>query len=175
MNDTQCNSFTFNLFNLTNMIFNDQETGQPVESRWSTVGDVQVLHQCLVVCCHGNCLFKFAIWSKLKHSANLKDGKQNQGHWHKKSKKKKKKRRYKWIISTIPVAHVAPWQKRFWLKSGSAGSAAALSAPPPQSPPDLHKRTPLTQNGWSVCCVKSVYFMKQNWLICLAMTLLSHD
>lgn len=35
------------------------------------------------------------------------------------------------------AVHVAPWQKMFWPEPGSAGSAAALSALPPQSPPDL--------------------------------------
>lgn len=51
---------------------------------------------------------------------------------------------------------MAPWQKRFWPKPGSAGSAAVLSALPPQSPPDLHKNTHWTQNMWSVCYVDMV-------------------
>ena len=47
---------------------------EPVGSRWTTVGDVQVLHQLLVVCRHGNCLLQLAIRSQLKHSRNLRDG-----------------------------------------------------------------------------------------------------
>lgn len=42
-------------------------------------------------------------------------------------------------VSILPAEHVAPWQKKFCSERESAGSAAVLSAPPPQSPPDLHK------------------------------------
>lgn len=42
-----------------------------VGSRRATVGDVQVLRQWLVVCCHGNCLLQPPIWTELKHSGNL--------------------------------------------------------------------------------------------------------
>lgn len=39
-----------------------------------------------------------------------------------------------------PAGHAALWRKRFWPETGSAGSTAALSALPLQSPPDLHKK-----------------------------------
>lgn len=74
----------------------------------------------------------------------------------------------------LPAVRVAPWRKRFWPKPGSADSAAALSALPPQSPPDLHKSTQWTQNMWSVCCVDMVLISRsRNMTMCSSTTLFS--
>lgn len=119
----------------------------------STVGDAQVLHQGLVVCCHRNCLLQLPVRPELKHSANLKGGKSEQEsfYWSQEV----------WWPSVIfnPLISAAQWvrladsglalpalrkallQKRFGLVAGTAGSAAALSALPPRFPPDLQQTT----------------------------------
>lgn len=56
--------------------------------------------------------------------------------------------------SVLPSVQMAPWQKRFWPEPGSAGSAAALSALPPQSPPDLHTHR---HTGLKTCLCRQSY------------------
>lgn len=57
--------------------------------------------------------------------------------------------------SALPALHEASLQKRFGPVAGTAGSAAALTALPPQSPPDLHKMAQKLKTCVVVCAKES--------------------
>lgn len=106
-------------------------------SKWPMVDNVQVLHRWLVVSRHGNGLLEFAIWLQLEHSANLK-GRRRANVVAGTKELNIYKVRMRWV--KLPVGHVVPWQKRFWLQPGSVAPDAGPSVPPPRSPPGLHKK-----------------------------------